>query len=326
MIEGFHNTLSDIKRNNGRDLTVFLLSLLCAYMIWLIHNLSIEGYYTVSIPVVALSDIEGHSPVSSNCVEIDVRCLASGWQIMGMRMSYVLKGHREVKFSKDDFTRISGNEYEISADALAGYASSIFPDISHYSSMETGATIFRFPEMSSKRVPIRVNSDVKYASQYMPFGPMKLTPDSVTVYAPLARLRDINYVVTEMLWGAKVQKNIGVTARLEEPSGVRLSTESVYVSQRVSRYVGINKRIRIEVKNKPVNKVLFLNPNAVDVNFNCVFPPLLNPLDNFKLYIDYNDFEQSINGRCLVKCDSLPNGIISYKPSVRVVDCVESAI
>ena len=39
---------------DGRDISVFLMSLLLAFSIWLIHNLSLNYSDTVSVPVVAM--------------------------------------------------------------------------------------------------------------------------------------------------------------------------------------------------------------------------------------------------------------------------------
>ena len=41
------------KKLNGRDLAVFLLSLLLAFGIWLIHNLSLDYVRVVNVPIKA---------------------------------------------------------------------------------------------------------------------------------------------------------------------------------------------------------------------------------------------------------------------------------
>ena len=42
------------------------MSLLLAFSIWLIHNLSLNYSDTISVPVMAQCNIDGHSDVSSN--------------------------------------------------------------------------------------------------------------------------------------------------------------------------------------------------------------------------------------------------------------------
>ena len=66
----------------GRDIAVFLMSLMLAFGIWLIHNLSLQYSETLSVPVVAECDISGHSNVSANSSTIAARCRTSGFSIL----------------------------------------------------------------------------------------------------------------------------------------------------------------------------------------------------------------------------------------------------
>ena len=50
------------------------MSLLLAFSIWLIHNLSLNYSDTISVPVMAQCNIDGHSNVSSNSSMIAARC------------------------------------------------------------------------------------------------------------------------------------------------------------------------------------------------------------------------------------------------------------
>ena len=66
MLRELYRRLLDSLHIKGRDVTVFLLSLLLASSVWLLHNLSLNYSDLVSIPVTAQSNIEGHSAYSSN--------------------------------------------------------------------------------------------------------------------------------------------------------------------------------------------------------------------------------------------------------------------
>ena len=52
-------------RTRGRDLAGLLFSLLLAFSIWLIHNLSLNYTQVIAVPVTARSNIEGHQELSS---------------------------------------------------------------------------------------------------------------------------------------------------------------------------------------------------------------------------------------------------------------------
>ncbi len=58
------------------------MSLLLAFGIWLLHNLSLNYSETMSVPVIAECNLEGHSNVSSNSSTIAARCRTSGFSIL----------------------------------------------------------------------------------------------------------------------------------------------------------------------------------------------------------------------------------------------------
>ena len=75
--------MSEVLRNifgkmhiRGRDAKIFVISLLLAFGIWLIHNLSLNYSSIVCIPVKAVGNIEGRSRMSANNGLVQVRCLS----------------------------------------------------------------------------------------------------------------------------------------------------------------------------------------------------------------------------------------------------------
>ena len=67
---------------SGRDWTVFLLSLLLAFSIWLIHNLSLKYTEFLQVPVRVKCEIEGHSNMSSNTADVVARCQTTGYSVI----------------------------------------------------------------------------------------------------------------------------------------------------------------------------------------------------------------------------------------------------
>ena len=67
---------SSSNRKRGRDLAGLLFSLLLAFSIWLIHNLSLNYTQVIAVPVTARSNIEGHQELSSNSCEVAARRMA----------------------------------------------------------------------------------------------------------------------------------------------------------------------------------------------------------------------------------------------------------
>ena len=69
----FHRILSALNIK-GRDWVVFLLALLLAFSIWLIHNLALNYKDIFSVSVVAQCNISGHAEESANKCDVTARC------------------------------------------------------------------------------------------------------------------------------------------------------------------------------------------------------------------------------------------------------------
>ena len=309
---------------NGRDVAVFLLSLLLAFSIWISHNLSLQYSSVVSVPVIAVSNIEGHQAESSNTSPVVARCRTTGYRLLRKnRMSR--RGQLRVYFSPDDLHHESEDIYYITSNELSGYFSEIFGDNVQLESFVSSSVQFRFPEENHKTVPVQAVSVVSFKPQYMPLGPMKIVPDSVIVYGDPLHLQNIDRVVTETITLQNLSSGAHGMAALEMPrGGVRLSDTEVSYALDVTRYVEIRREVKVGTRNVPAGHDLTVYPSVADVVFRCVFPLAGDPTEGISFYVDYNDFAGSINGRCVPRDSGLPSSVIDYTVDPQVLECLEN--
>ena len=310
---------------NGRDVAVFLLSLLLAFTIWISHNLSLQYSSVVSVPVIALSNIEGHQAESSNTSPIVARCRTTGYRLLRKnRMSR--RGQLRVYFSPDDLHHDTDDIYYITGNELSGYFSEIFGDNVQLESFVSSSVQFRFPEENHKTVPVQLVSVVSFKPQYMAPGPIRIVPDSVIVYGEPLHLQNIDRVVTETVTLQNLSSGAHGMARLEVPrgAGVRLSDSEVSYALDVTRYVEIRREVKVGTRNVPAGRDLTVYPSVVDVVFRCIFPLASDPTEGISFYVDYNDFASSINGRCVPRDSGLPSTVIDYSVNPKVLECIES--
>ena len=310
---------------NGRDVAVFLLSLLLAFTIWISHNLSLQYSSVVSVPVIAISNIEGHQAESSNTSPIVARCRTTGYRLLRKnRMSR--RGQLRVYFSPDDLHHDTDDIYYITGNELSGYFSEIFGDNVQLESFVSSSVQFRFPEENHKTVPVQLVSVVSFKPQYMAPGPIRIVPDSVIVYGEPLHLQNIDRVVTETVTLQNLSSGAHGMARLEVPrgAGVRLSDSEVSYALDVTRYVEIRREVKVGTRNVPAGRDLTVYPSVVDVVFRCIFPLASDPTEGISFYVDYNDFASSINGRCVPRDSGLPSTVIDYSVDPKVLECIES--
>ena len=298
------------------------MSLLLAFSIWLIHNLSLNYSDTLSMPVVARCEIEGHSNVSSNSSMIAARCRTSGFSLLRIRHQAKRKA-LNVRFDSKDLHHKDGEIFYITAAELSNYVTEIFGDGVRLESFLSETVQFRFPFENNKKVPVQVVQVVSFKPQYMAMGQIRLQPDSVTIYGEPFHLEHIDRVFTRTIDLHNLKSSAHGVIRLEPVHGVRMSATEVNYSLDVTRYVEIRSEVSVGVRNVPAGKKLSVYPSTASVVYKCAFPLSQDPTEGVQFYIDYADFKSSIGGKCIAHASRVPEGVIECTVTPEVFDCVE---
>lgn len=304
---------------------LFTLSLLLAFAIWLIHNLSFNYKEQVAVPVMALCNLDGHAYNSSAPALVHARCRASGFSLIGLLKS-TEKPPVEVKFDSGDLHHKAGELFYITAQELEQYSVQIFGEGTKVESFLTDTLFFRFPYQSSRRVPVSGRCKLSYRSQYISCGELLFQPDSVTIFGAPSVIDDVECVYTNTIVRDDIAGPLHGIVRLDAIPGVRFSDESVEYDLDVSRYVELVSEVRVQVVNVPSDRTVVVYPAVARVSVRCRFPFTFGRMDGVVLSIDYADFKKSLSGRCLPKKLNLPEGTIEVEVEPEVFDCVEIAL
>ncbi len=306
---------------SGRDLAVFVLALLLAFSIWLIHNLSLKYNDYLTSTVVAQCNLEGHSGVSINRSEVVARCRATGYQALKSKIRATRKpvtvnfNPSVMKYKEDDLF------YVVSSD-LTEYAHLIYGEGVTLEYFVSDTLFFRFPAVDHKKVPVVPVYSITFADQHMSEGQLKVVPDSITLYGDSHRLETIDRVFTNHIKYMSISSDIQGVVGIESIRGVRMSANEVHYLLDVARYVEISRILPIKVVNLPSDKRLRIFPSSATIAAKFSFPLLGGDFENHELIVDYNDYISSLSGKCPVKLDENPKGLISYDVDPVAVSCV----
>ena len=158
----------------------------------------------------------------------------------------------------------------------------------------------------------------------MATSPVKIQPDSVTVYGEVTRLEGVTEVNTMPLELMQVDKDRHGVLKLSQIRGVRTSVQEVSYSLEVARFVELTSKVKMEMRGAPEGKNFNVFPAVATVYIRCAFPlGGKDPSENFDLYIDYADFKSSITGRCVPRTGHLPAGVLGYRVEPEVFECFE---
>lgn len=306
-----------------REWIIFLLSLVLALLVWLLTNLSQSYSGAVSVPVTALCNIEGHGTESSNTVVVSARCRTDGFRLVrehSRRERKVVK----VRFDRADLRRLGEDRFAVIGGAKNSYVNQFFGDGAQVEAFITDTLLFVFPKENHKKVPVEVPRTLSCRSQYMLSDAFSTTPDSVTVYGEDSRLESIEKITAEHLSLADLHESAHGILSLKVPDGVRLSESHVSYVVPVTRYVELRTSVAVTVRNAPAGHQLQVYPPTASVVLRCRFPLVKDPLPSFRLYVDWNDFNNSLTGRCVARTpDAETAGVLSCRVEPEVFDCIE---
>ncbi len=306
----------------GREWIVMVTSLVLAFLVWFLVNLSQEYSGTISVPVVAQCNLEGYGTESSNTVLVSARCRTEGFRLVrefSRRERKVVK----IKFNKSDLRRTGPGVFCVIGGAKNSYVDQFFGEDAQVEAFITDTLRFVFPVENHKKVPVEVPLTVSCRSQYMQSGPFVTKPDSVVVYGPQERLDAIEKVTTGRLTLMELDSPRHGLLKINSIKDVRLSADEVSYELPVSRYVELKASVPVQVLHSPSGHSLQVYPPTAEVYLRCAFPIAKDPLASFKLYVDWRDFSSSLTGRCAPRVQRLPAGVLEYRIEPEVFDCIE---
>lgn len=296
----------------GRDWGIFFLSLLLAFSVWIIHKLSLEYNVYFTVDVVAESNIEGHSNISSSSTQIMAKCRTTGWRIL---YAYMTRDDVvRVKIPSTLFQQVEEEKYSIMTEKLHEYADKIFGSNVSVEYFVTDKVDFKFQKEFHKRVPIKAVSSLVFDDQYISTGPIELIPDSVTVYGDKMHLDALEYVTTSTIKKNEINEDFSGMISLTPISGMRYSESEVHYRMDVSRYLEVTKnRVPVTIEGVPNGKDFVADPMFVDLTMKVEFPLKASPDKDISLVVDYKDLKTSLSGLVSVRPTSLPLGTIKYE-------------
>ena len=316
----FLNRTLEFLKVNRKDLTVFLLAFLLAFSIWFIHNVSLRYSEVLTVSVTAKSNIAGRRNRSSNVCRVVARCRATGYTVIRNKM---FGGGAPVNIQLDasSLRHVDGDVYAFLPESMPEFGKTVFSG----SSVEyylTDTLLFVFPSENNRKVPVVPISDIMYAPQYMSMKGLEVKPDSVYIYGDPSQIDNISKVFTKTVTLGDLSSDAHGTVGIEPIKGVRLSRTDVDYSVSVRRYVTETVSLPVHVKNLPAGREIAVYPSTVSAVVECAFPLIVDPSSVDVLYVDYRDFEVSRSGKCIIRTEALPEGVLGVRPNAEVADCI----
>jgi hypothetical protein len=305
-----------------RSRLVLILCILTAFFLWVVYTLSNEYTAYFRFPLEVETNLEGRTNISRPDNTLFIRGKARGFYII--RNTWRKKIPPITFFVDRDLVHeISGNddEFYLLSDNIDNLVNDALGTDLVLETILSDTIRLRYPREHYKKVPVRFVSDISYKPQYMSFEPVRLTPDSVLVYARESYLEIIEEVKTRKITLGNLSQSVEGIARLEIPENSRLSHAEAEYRIPVRRYVEMSFEVPVTTRNVPYRRELFVLPDVVTIQFRCPFRDAseISP-DDFRLVVDYKDFVQKESGKIIPVLEATPHMISHINMAPQFVD------
>ena len=266
-----------------KEWLMLLLSLLLAFIVWLIHSLSLQYSVFLEYNVELNSTLQGRARSSVSKDVLIVRGKSDGYYILKQRI-----GRRktlQVSASQDNLRHRDGDDFYVLSESIKSNIVEALGGSVDLEFIVTDSLDFTFPRITSKRVPVVPRSSVTFRPQYMSLGDMTIRPDSVDIYGDARLLETVDSVFTETI------SEKGVDGPIQ----------------------GICDIVPID---------LIVLPSTVTLTFKRVFSSLRYQPEDFVLAVDYADFVRTIDSELVPELVYKPDGVMSCEITPRYVDCI----
>jgi hypothetical protein len=292
---------------------------------WLLMALSKEYTITVSFPV-SYSNfpkdklIAGRLPAS-----IDLELHSNGFNIL----IYKIRQQREtIRIDIRDARPLYGKDhfFILCNDQIDKITSQFDPDI-RVLQVKPDTILVDFSKKSSKKVPVKLNLDIRFEELYQQADSALIDPPLVQISGPAELLSKVDHVETVPVSLQNISTPLSLKldiAKNAEFRQLEYEPSSVHATINVTKFTEAVLELPVEVENLPRGYSLKTFPDRVNVRYQVAFDDYgkINALD-FKAIVDYSKIEPGSN-KLKIQLTKVPSEVRAVKLSTEKVEYIIS--
>lgn len=236
-------------------IVVFVGAYIVAISLWFIVNLSGSFNITINIPVEP-GNVPENMALTEDLPEfVQVSVSGDGWQLLNL-------------YNDPPTVVINIEESEVNLFDQVRQRLSYLQEIDVAKVQPLLLSVNMEPKIS-RRVPVRINTDLNFQPRFGLVGEPTYSPDSITVTGAQSRIEDITeWEVQDTLRLAGIREDISATLPLEDAIGVvELSENEITFNADVSEFTEGETTVYIRTRGLPRGQNVNYNPSSVTIRF-----------------------------------------------------------
>lgn len=243
----------------------FLVALGFALLFWTLIKLSKEYKTIVSFPIEYVNLAQDKLIQETPLNEINISLKASGFKLflLGFKDRTISLNLRNIKNKggSNYYFLISSQKPSIENQLSASYEIDyILQD-----------TIFlNIGQLTSKKVPVIGDFDLKYKLGYQLINPLKLEPDSVLISGPSLQVDSVKGLKLEQLKldniAGSIEKKLAIQTKTI-PTEIKFAVKEIQVKGKVGQFTEGTMVIPFEIVNKPEAITINTFPKTIEIKY-----------------------------------------------------------
>ena len=301
-----------IRSIKNKKLNVFGLFFLLASLILVLSKLSKSYTETLTVGVTYVNLPEDKVLTVDDNPEVNIIVSTYGFNLFG---SYFYD--KTVAIDLENHAYVDKGNYVWIANRALPNIKKQFGKNFEIELIQPDTLKFAFGTLTVKKVPIKLNSSVTYATGYDSLKEMVLVPDSIKIIGSNTEIKAINYVETSELSLLNIKENINTTISLklpEEGHTLKLSQQEIVVTSEVQKFTEGTLEIPVEINNLPSDIQINYFPKTINVSYEVSLNEYKSiKSTDFKIECDYLEIETSNNSFFTPKFIRVPGNVKRVK-------------
>jgi YbbR domain-containing protein len=245
-----------------RRISLFFVCLLFAVGAWMFFALSNRYVYQVQTLVhyVNFPDNKAFHSLQSDTIDLQIE--GTGWQLLFSKLRI---NPQSVNI---DLEKLEKQTYINLSDQLS-YINKQFESAQKVVNIHPDILYFDFSTRAVKKIPIRLNYDIRFENHYAISDTIQIYPSYVTVTGPVNELKKLDYWYTDTLKLKNITSNYNGKISLQRPvkANISIYPKLVDLKLMVDEYTEKVVDVPIVLLNNNEFKNVKLLPDKVEITF-----------------------------------------------------------
>ncbi len=249
------NTDLDSRAARRERIAVYIVAFLMALSLWFIVNLNNDYRITINIPVETGEIPEEMALVDGLPEFLQVEVSGDGWKLVSLY----------------------NNPPEIPIDVVEGEVN-LFDQVRQRFNVEQDVNVIKVQPLIidialepkiSKKIPIRLATDLSFVDRYGLVSEPEFKPDSLTITGAASQIEEINeWIIEDTLFLENVREDVDqlVSVSSTDPL-LEVDVDEIRFSANVSEFTEGEVSVYIRTRGLPRGSIINYNPSIVTIRF-----------------------------------------------------------